>query len=76
MTSAPRCPACNFTVFNRRVSRCERCGKDLPPDLLFGPKELAVLAEEDARIQRARKELQREKDEEARKREASQGSGG
>ncbi len=76
MTAHLRCPVCNFTVFNRRVPRCEKCGNDLPQHLLFGAKELALLAEEDARIQSARRALQREKEEEERKREARRGSGG
>lgn len=76
MTSPLRCPACNFTVFNRRVSTCEKCGKALPPQFLFSPEDLARLAEEDARMQKARRDLQRELADEERKRERRRGSGG
>jgi len=76
MNSPFRCPACNFAVFNRRVARCEKCGRELPQDRRFSPRDLALLAEEQARVDEARQDLQREREEEERKREQRRGSGG
>jgi hypothetical protein len=34
-----RCPACGALIYNRAYPKCERCGKDLPPGLLFSEQE-------------------------------------
>ena len=39
------CPACGFQVFNRRYTKCERCGSDLPASLLYSGEERQVLLE-------------------------------
>jgi hypothetical protein len=46
-----RCPACGFSIFNRRLAVCESCGGALPPDLLFSSEEKAAL---DAEHERSR----------------------
>lgn len=76
MNSPFRCPACNFAVFNRRVPKCEKCGRELPEDFRFSSRDLALLAKEQARVDKARRELQRDREEEQRKREERRGSGG
>jgi threonine synthase len=76
MNSPFRCPACGFTVFNRRVPRCEKCGEALPSDLRYSERDLALIAAEEARVARVREALQRDRDEEARKRLERQGGGG
>jgi hypothetical protein len=76
MSSPFRCPACNFAVFNRRVHRCEKCGRELPENLRFTASDLALIAAEAARVEKARRELQRDREEEERKREQRRGSGG
>jgi len=47
-----RCPACDFPIFNRRVAKCERCGGQLPAELLFTPEQMAKL---DAQYEQSRK---------------------
>lgn len=37
------CPSCGFRVFNRRYSKCEHCGKDLPQDLLLTATQIQKL---------------------------------
>jgi len=54
-----RCPACSFSVFNRRVPRCESCTAELPASLLFTAPQLAVLDDELARNEKARADLAR-----------------
>ncbi len=76
MSSRYKCPDCSFAVFNRRVARCEKCGVALPEEVRFTAQELDLLAQESARIERARQELQRERDEQELKRQQRQGSGG
>lgn len=76
MNAPYQCPTCHFTVFNRRVVRCEKCGLDLPPEFRFSARDLALLAEESARIERAREELRRDREKEEQKRRDRQGSGG
>jgi ribosomal protein L37AE/L43A len=74
--SAPfRCPACGFTVFNRRVKRCEKCGEALPPGFGYNERDLTLIAAEEARVARVRDALQRDRDEEERKRLQRQGGG-
>lgn len=38
-----RCPKCESQIVNRRIPRCERCGEQLPADLLFTPKQIEQL---------------------------------
>jgi len=38
-----RCPKCESPIVNRRIPRCERCGEQLPADLLFTPKQIEQL---------------------------------
>lgn len=51
-----RCPACEFRVFNRRLSHCERCGAELPASVRFSEEDLRRLDEASAadRTQRER----------------------
>lgn len=58
-----RCPACRFPVYTRRVRCCEKCGQDLPAEFQFSAKELQLLAEEEARLEKVRKEMARERQE-------------
>ena len=37
------CPSCGFRVFNRRYSKCERCGRELPQDLLLTGAQIEKL---------------------------------
>lgn len=48
-----RCPACGFQIFNRRVTKCEGCGCELPSELLFSRDEVTKL---DAQYELGRKE--------------------
>ncbi len=36
------CPDCGRTIFNRRISTCEFCGRELPPELLYDEKEQII----------------------------------
>jgi hypothetical protein len=38
-----KCPACGFTVFNRRYPTCERCKAALPAGMAHSAWELAAL---------------------------------
>lgn len=76
MSSKYCCPACHFTIFNRRVARCEKCKAELPETLLFTEQDLARLAIEEARIAKQRQELERQRAEEERRRELGRWSGG
>jgi hypothetical protein len=70
------CPACGFTVFNRRLKHCESCKAELPAALQFNAADLLRLEEESRRLEQARQELAREAEvEEARKRRR-RGDGG
>ncbi|MBC7984545.1 MAG: hypothetical protein H7Y02_11895 [Candidatus Obscuribacterales bacterium] len=64
------CPACNFTIYNRRTTRCESCGAELPSELLFTPEQKTAL---DAEYERNRKAREAEK---RRQRESSSSYGG
>ena len=35
-----RCPACDKTIFNRRIPNCEFCGASLPSELLYSQDDL------------------------------------
>jgi hypothetical protein len=51
------CPSCGFRVFNRRYSKCERCGKDLPQEMQLTSAQVDKLdadAESSRRAQQAR----------------------
>jgi hypothetical protein len=51
------CPSCGFRVFNRRYSKCERCGKDLPSEMLLTSAQINKLdtdAESSRRAQQSR----------------------
>ncbi|MDO8283982.1 MAG: hypothetical protein Q7T69_03140 [Rhodoferax sp.] len=71
-----RCPACGFTVFNRRLATCESCHASLPVALRFTAAELARLAEDEARNAETRKELARQAEELERQRQKRKGDGG
>ena len=42
-----RCPLCGFTVFNPRYPKCEKCGEQLPEDLVLSREELAEVQEKE-----------------------------
>ncbi len=71
-----RCPACGFTVFNRRVASCESCKALLPGDMMFSVKELARLEEESARIEKIRADMAREAERIEEERRRRRGDGG
>ena len=43
----PKCPACGFSIFNRRFAKCESCGARLPASIVYTADELKGLAEKD-----------------------------
>jgi hypothetical protein len=55
-----RCPSCGFTVFNRRVAKCESCSAALPVELLFSSEELAAIEAEHEVNEKLRADLARE----------------
>lgn len=61
MTKTARhgCPACGFTVFNRRVARCESCGAALPAGLLFSPEQISSIDAEHERNEKTRQTFKR-----------------
>jgi hypothetical protein len=71
-----RCPACGFTVFNRRIAACESCKAPLPADLMFSGKELARLEQESARIEKIRADMAREAERLEEERQRWRGDGG
>ncbi len=71
-----RCPACGFTVFNRRIAACESCKAPLPANLMFNGKELARLEEESARIAKIRADMAREAERLEEERQRRRGDGG
>ena len=71
-----RCPACGFTVFNRRVAACESCKAPLPANLMFTGKELARLEEESARVEKIRADMLREAERQEEERQRRRGDGG
>ena len=36
-----KCSICSFPVFNRRYSKCERCGASLPEGVVYTKQELS-----------------------------------
>lgn len=78
MTAANRfrCPACGFSVLNRRVTTCEACKAPLPSTLRFSEKELAQLAEEALRIEKIRRDLAREAERLEAEKQRRRGDGG
>jgi hypothetical protein len=58
-TSRFRCPACDFAIFNRRISNCESCGEALPKDLLYSPEDLLVIEQEHAKNEKIRLVLEK-----------------
>ena len=61
----PRCPKCRFIVFNRRLSKCESCGAELAPGLLYSEAELEALRKSEAEQLEHELERQREASKEA-----------
>jgi hypothetical protein len=55
-----RCPSCGFTVFNRRVAKCESCSAALPVELRFTSAELACIEAEHEVNEKIRADLARE----------------
>lgn len=71
-----RCPACGFTIFNRRLVACEACHAMLPEELRFSEADLARLSEDEARNAAIRQELARQAEELERQRQKRKGDGG
>jgi hypothetical protein len=65
MTNAPtppiprahgfRCPACGFSVYNRRLANCEKCHAPLPPGLRFTDEQIATMEAREAKVEADRK---------------------
>lgn len=70
------CPACGFTVFNRRVAACESCGAALPAGMRFSDAELAHLEAESARIEKIRRDMAQEAERAEEERRKRLGDGG
>lgn len=45
-----KCPACGFSILNRRVSACESCAAPIPAELLYSQEEIAQADAEHAHI--------------------------
>jgi len=71
-----RCRVCGFQVFNRRLSRCERCDQPLPADMGYGPAELALIEAEQQRADQARAILARQAEQALREQQKRRGEGG
>ncbi|WP_374429116.1 hypothetical protein [Ideonella dechloratans] len=71
-----RCPACGFTVFNRRLTHCEACRAPLPESLRFDAPALARLERDAAEIDRQRAELARDAEAQEAERQRRRGDGG
>jgi hypothetical protein len=61
----PRCPKCSFTVFNRRYPKCESCGAELSPELLYSDTEREALRKSELAELEHEMERQREASKEA-----------
>jgi len=59
--SAPHCPRCGFTVFNRRYPKCEKCGEPLPDDLVLSKEQVASLQAQES-VKDAAERLWQEKE--------------
>jgi hypothetical protein len=55
-----KCPSCGFTVFNRRVTKCEACSATLPAEFRFTDAELARIEAEHESNEKIRQALARE----------------
>jgi hypothetical protein len=64
-TEPPRCPVCNFLIFNRRYPKCESCGAELPAQLVYSEAELEALRKSEAEQLEHEMERQREASKEA-----------
>jgi len=55
--SAPSCPECGFTIYNRRFPNCESCGAGLPETLGYSAAERFTLQheEEERSLEKARR---------------------
>ena len=71
-----RCPACGFTVFNRRIAACESCKAPLPANLQLTAEDLARIEQESARIDRIRADMAREAERIEEEKQRRRGSGG
>ncbi|MGB2881892.1 MAG: hypothetical protein WBC08_09005 [Rhodoferax sp.] len=78
MTPNPRfrCPACGFTVFNRRLPTCESCSVPLPEAMRLTEAERARIAQDEERNARTRQELARQAEELEQQKERRRGDGG
>jgi hypothetical protein len=82
MTNAPtppiprahgfRCPACGFSVYNRRLANCEKCHAPLPPGLRFTDEQIATMEAREAQVEADRQALRDQQDRESRKNEAGE----
>lgn len=78
MTPNPRfrCPACGFTVFNRRLSTCESCKAPLPENMRLTEAECTRMEQDEERNARTRQELARQAEELERQKQRRRGDGG
>lgn len=58
-----KCPTCSFSIFNRRLARCESCGAELPTHLRFTAHDLSRIDIEHAHNAKLRADLAKEADE-------------
>jgi uncharacterized Zn finger protein (UPF0148 family) len=60
----PKCPKCGSVIYSRRNVLCGVCGKRLPDELLFSPKEREKVERDLQELkQREREQRQREAEE-------------
>ena len=78
MTPNPRfrCPACGFTVFNRRLSACESCKAPLPQSMQMDDGDRLRLAQDEERNAKARQDLARQAAELEAQKQRRRGDGG
>ena len=55
--TAPSCPECGFTIYNRRFPKCESCNAVLPETLVYSAAERFALQheEEERSLEKARR---------------------
>ena len=55
--TAPSCPECGFTIYNRRFPNCESCKAVLPETLVYSAAERFTLQqeEEERSLEKARR---------------------